>query len=202
MTSVRSMASLTSGLGGRNSISTNTEWSEDDKRRSNRLHHSYLEKLHKDQKELSKSEKAILEEEIRYIDYRLITEQPMDPSDQSTPSLATQNLQKISVSFPHGDKHLSIDVPIDIEKDTYPIRLSFTHCETSPSKDPTHYPCDIAEHPSVKRKFFNNEDGKSSIANIKQALGRPHKVSKLPQTRCQVDQFTSAQDGRTLQDEG
>ncbi|GKF31292.1 hypothetical protein Tco_0101090 [Tanacetum coccineum] len=48
----------------------------------------------------------------------------------------------------------------------------------------------------------HNEDGNPARANIKQALGRPHKGVKASANFDIMYSFTSAQDGNPLQDDG
>ncbi|GKA55430.1 hypothetical protein Tco_0754379 [Tanacetum coccineum] len=56
------------------------------------------------------------------------------------------------------------------------------------------------EHPS-ETMVFHNEDGNPARANIKQALGRPHKGVKASANSDIMYFFTSAQDGDLLQDD-
>ncbi|GJV05929.1 gag-aspartyl protease domain-containing protein [Tanacetum coccineum] len=56
------------------------------------------------------------------------------------------------------------------------------------------------EHPS-ETMVFHNEDGNPARANIKQALGRPHKGVKASANSGVMYFFTSAQDGDKLQDD-
>ncbi|GJR79635.1 hypothetical protein Tco_0150420 [Tanacetum coccineum] len=56
------------------------------------------------------------------------------------------------------------------------------------------------QHPS-ETMVFHNEDGNPARANIKQALGRPHKGVKASANSDIVYFFTSAQDGDPLQDD-
>ncbi|GJU03864.1 hypothetical protein Tco_1114202 [Tanacetum coccineum] len=56
------------------------------------------------------------------------------------------------------------------------------------------------QHPSETMVFYN-EDGNPARANIKQALGRPHKGVKASANSNIMYFFTSAQDGDPLQDD-
>ncbi|GJV90382.1 hypothetical protein Tco_1538195 [Tanacetum coccineum] len=56
------------------------------------------------------------------------------------------------------------------------------------------------QHPS-ETMVFHNEDGNPARANIKQALGRPHKGVKASANSDVMYFFTSAQDGDPLQDD-
>ncbi|GKC07299.1 hypothetical protein Tco_0998909 [Tanacetum coccineum] len=56
------------------------------------------------------------------------------------------------------------------------------------------------QHPS-EMMIFHNEDGNPTRANIKQALGRPHKGVKASSNSDVMYFFTSAQDGDPLQDD-
>ncbi|GJV75291.1 reverse transcriptase domain-containing protein [Tanacetum coccineum] len=58
----------------------------------------------------------------------------------------------------------------------------------------------LPEHPS-ETMVFHNEDGNPARANIKQALGRPHKGVKASTNSDIMYFFTSAQDGDPLQDD-
>ncbi|GKB21842.1 zinc finger, CCHC-type containing protein, partial [Tanacetum coccineum] len=55
-------------------------------------------------------------------------------------------------------------------------------------------------HPS-ETMVFHNEDGNPARANIKQALGRPHKGVKASANSDVMYFFTSAQDGNPVQDD-
>ncbi|GJW04015.1 hypothetical protein Tco_1562871, partial [Tanacetum coccineum] len=48
---------------------------------------------------------------------------------------------------------------------------------------------------------FHNEDGNPARANIKQALGRPHKGVQASTSSDVMYSFTSAQDGDPLQED-
>ncbi|GJW86125.1 hypothetical protein Tco_0161465 [Tanacetum coccineum] len=85
--------------------------------------------------------------------------------------------------------------------DTYPILLSFTHCGNKSILRVLRIILVILpEHPS-ETKVFHNEDGNPARANIKQALGRPHKGVKASANSDVMYFFTSAQDGDPLQDD-
>ncbi|GKB33463.1 hypothetical protein Tco_0872864, partial [Tanacetum coccineum] len=85
--------------------------------------------------------------------------------------------------------------------DTYPILLSFTHCGNKSILRVLRIILVILpEHPS-EIMVFHNEDGNPARANIKQALGRPHKGVKASANSDIMYFFTSAQDGDPLQDD-
>ncbi|GJT29861.1 retrovirus-related pol polyprotein from transposon TNT 1-94 [Tanacetum coccineum] len=161
------------------------KWSEDDKRRSKRIHHSNREKT-TDQKDLSKVLNALWRM-IRDIDYRLFTQKTCHdivitikrhhgPSDACTTLPSTQNLSKDFCFISHGDKTCYLltfhSELVDIEQNTYPILLSFTHCEPrSILRVLRIIPVILPEHPS-ETIAVHNEDGNPARANFKQALGR------------------------------
>ncbi|GJQ92318.1 hypothetical protein Tco_0003457 [Tanacetum coccineum] len=107
---------------------------------------------------------------------------------------------------------LSYSELVDIEKDTYPILLSFTHCGNKSILRVLRIILVILpEHPS-ETIVFHNEDGNPARANIKQALGyrkdgdgdgnsQPHKGVKASANSDVKYSFTSAQDGEPLQDD-
>ncbi|GJS00242.1 hypothetical protein Tco_0316750 [Tanacetum coccineum] len=100
----------------------------------------------------------------------------------------------------------------DVDEDTYPILLSFTHCGNKSILRVLRIILVILpEHPS-ETIVFHNEDGNPARANIKQALGylkdgdgdgnsQPHKGVKASANSDIMYFFTSAQDGDPLQDD-
>ncbi|GJW92740.1 hypothetical protein Tco_0172412, partial [Tanacetum coccineum] len=63
------------------------------------------------------------------------------------------------------------------------------------------HPNDFEDQHLSKTKVFHNEDGNPVRANIKQALGRPHKGVKASANSGVMYFFTSAQDGDPSQDD-
>ncbi|GJT05190.1 hypothetical protein Tco_0839652 [Tanacetum coccineum] len=122
------------------------------------------------------------------------------PSDaMHNPPQPLRIFQKISVSFLTEIKTRYL-LTFSL-RDTYPIILSFTHCGNKSILRVLRIILVILpEHPS-ETIVFHNEDGNPARANIKQALGRPHKGVKASANSDVKYSFTSAQDGEPLQDD-
>ncbi|GJU11250.1 retrovirus-related pol polyprotein from transposon TNT 1-94 [Tanacetum coccineum] len=122
------------------------------------------------------------------------------PSDQMhNPPTTQKSLKRFLFHFSQRLNTLSIELShselVDIEKDTYPILLSFTHCGNKSFLRVLRIILVILpEHPS-ETIVVHNEDGNPARANIKLALGYLKdgdgdgnsqylrcQVSKLPQT--------------------
>ncbi|GJW74020.1 hypothetical protein Tco_0133390 [Tanacetum coccineum] len=153
------------------------KWSEDDKRRSKDFI-TAIEKRLQIRRILSIVRKLVGGRIRYYIDFRMHKPEQRDDivitiKRRTVPKESDMIL--LNWSYKVGKVSylidLSLRVSVDIEQDTYPILLSFTHCGNKSILRVLRIILVILpEHPS-ETIVFHNEDGNPARANIKQALG-------------------------------
>ncbi|GJU06204.1 hypothetical protein Tco_1122634 [Tanacetum coccineum] len=185
------------------------KWSEDDKRRSKDFITAIEKRLQI--RRIFRSLESFVGGRIRDIDYR---ERRTVPKDR--PYILLYWSYKVGKVVKYEKKVVKARIrgkePTEMEQDTYPILLSFTHCGNKSILRVLRIILVILpEHPS-ETIVFHNEDGNPARANIKQALGsfkdgdgdgdtQPHKGVKASANSDVMYSFTSAQDGDPLQDD-